>query len=188
MTVAEHKSDFKLTTDTPYFTLAGELWGIYCDNLGENWPRYNGIILNVYLIFPFSNEATEWVGPKEGVRNVLVKLDEVKNRVDVQNDSKKIVRTIDFSVPMRRGFEVKIQQGMDPKAHSIAIKVPNEYDLVSLEHRNDAIHTLLTVVTLQWRHGILNHRKHDCLFNNFTSTGHKGTVIGWRWGDVFFLS
>ena len=41
MTAPEPKSDFKLTTDTPYLTLTGELWGVYCDDLGEN---YNGII------------------------------------------------------------------------------------------------------------------------------------------------
>ena len=29
MTAAESESDFKLTTDTPYLTLMGELWGVY---------------------------------------------------------------------------------------------------------------------------------------------------------------
>ena len=41
MTAPEPKSDFKLTTDTPYLALTSELWGVYCDDLGEN---YNGII------------------------------------------------------------------------------------------------------------------------------------------------
>ena len=26
----------------PYLTLRGELWDVFCENLGENWPRYNG--------------------------------------------------------------------------------------------------------------------------------------------------
>ena len=32
----EHKADLKLTKDTPYRALAGELWGVYCENLGGN--------------------------------------------------------------------------------------------------------------------------------------------------------
>ena len=38
MTVTERKSDFKLTTDTPYLALTGELWGAYYENFEENWP------------------------------------------------------------------------------------------------------------------------------------------------------
>ena len=45
MKVAEHKFDFKLITDTPYLALKGELWGVYCEDSGENWPRYNGTVL-----------------------------------------------------------------------------------------------------------------------------------------------
>ena len=40
ITVAESESDFKITTDTPYLTLTGELWGVCCEDLGENWQRY----------------------------------------------------------------------------------------------------------------------------------------------------
>ena len=42
MTAAELKPDFKLATDTPYLALMGELWGVYCEDFAENWPRYNG--------------------------------------------------------------------------------------------------------------------------------------------------
>ena len=45
MMMAEKKSDFRLTKYTPYIALVGELWGVYCDDLGGNWPRYNGITL-----------------------------------------------------------------------------------------------------------------------------------------------
>ena len=41
----ERKSDFKLTTDTQYIALVGELWGVYYENFEENWPCYNGITL-----------------------------------------------------------------------------------------------------------------------------------------------
>ena len=42
MTAAEHESDLKLSTDTPYLTLMGELWGACCEKIGENWQRLNG--------------------------------------------------------------------------------------------------------------------------------------------------
>ena len=45
MTATEHKSYFKVTTNTPYLALTGELWGVYYDNFKENWPRYNGTTL-----------------------------------------------------------------------------------------------------------------------------------------------
>ena len=40
--------NFRITTDTPYLALTGELWSVYCEDLGENWPRYNGTAL--YLV------------------------------------------------------------------------------------------------------------------------------------------
>ena len=45
MTSAERNSDFKLTPDIPYLALAVELWFVFCENLGENWPRYTGTAL-----------------------------------------------------------------------------------------------------------------------------------------------
>ena len=36
MTASERNSDFKLTTDTPYLALTGELWGVYYENIEEN--------------------------------------------------------------------------------------------------------------------------------------------------------
>ena len=45
MTAVERKPDFKLTIDTTYLTLTGELWGVYCEDWGENWPRYNDTAL-----------------------------------------------------------------------------------------------------------------------------------------------
>ena len=40
MTVAEHDSDVKLTTDTAYIALTGKPWGVCGEKNGENWPRY----------------------------------------------------------------------------------------------------------------------------------------------------
>ena len=36
VTEAEHKSEFVLTKDTTYFALKGELWGVCCEDFGEN--------------------------------------------------------------------------------------------------------------------------------------------------------
>ena len=45
MTIAERTSNIRLTKDTPYLALTGELWGVFCEEFGENWPRYNGTAL-----------------------------------------------------------------------------------------------------------------------------------------------
>ena len=45
MTAAEHESDLKLTTDTPYLTLTHELWDVCCEEIAENRPHYNGTAL-----------------------------------------------------------------------------------------------------------------------------------------------
>ena len=34
-TEVEHKSELVSTTDTPYLTLTGELWGVYWGEFGE---------------------------------------------------------------------------------------------------------------------------------------------------------
>ena len=43
--VAEYQSDAGTTKDTPYLALTGELWGVFCEYLWENQPRYNGTAL-----------------------------------------------------------------------------------------------------------------------------------------------
>ena len=48
-TEAKNKSDAGSTKDTPYFALTGELWGVFCEHLWENWPRYSGIVLYSFL-------------------------------------------------------------------------------------------------------------------------------------------
>ena len=49
MAASEHKSDFELTTDTPYLAHTGELWGVFYENFEENSPRYNGTALYIYM-------------------------------------------------------------------------------------------------------------------------------------------
>ena len=40
--VVESESGIRITTDTSYLALTGELWDAYCEGLGENWLCYNG--------------------------------------------------------------------------------------------------------------------------------------------------
>ena len=51
---AEYQSDAGSTKDTPYLVLPGELWGVFCEYLWENWLRYNGTTL--YFILRKSTE------------------------------------------------------------------------------------------------------------------------------------
>ena len=44
-TVAESESDFRITTASPYLALSGELWGVYYEDLGDDWTRYNDTAL-----------------------------------------------------------------------------------------------------------------------------------------------
>ena len=59
--MTESESDIRITTDTPYLTLMDELWGIYWEDLGENWPRYNGTALytvkSSYVVVVFSQST-----------------------------------------------------------------------------------------------------------------------------------
>ena len=49
MTAAEHKWDLKLTRDTPYLALMGELWGVCCEEISENCLRCNSTTLYFVL-------------------------------------------------------------------------------------------------------------------------------------------
>ena len=40
-------SEFVLTIDPPYLALTGELWSVYCEDWGVNWPCFNGIALYI---------------------------------------------------------------------------------------------------------------------------------------------
>ena len=46
-TEAEYQSGAGSTKDTPYLALTGDLWGVFCEYLWKNWPRYNGTALYV---------------------------------------------------------------------------------------------------------------------------------------------
>ena len=46
--MTESESDIKITTDIPYLALTGELYGVCCEDFGENQPHYNST--TVYLV------------------------------------------------------------------------------------------------------------------------------------------
>ena len=45
----ENMKKFKLTKDTPYLILMGKLWGVYCEDFGENWLHYSSTSLQYDL-------------------------------------------------------------------------------------------------------------------------------------------
>ena len=36
---------------TPYLALKGQLWHVYCEDFGENWPCYNGTALYIGRVY-----------------------------------------------------------------------------------------------------------------------------------------
>ena len=57
ITVAESELNIRITTDTTYLTLTDELWGVYCEDFGENWAHYNGTTLYVSLVSICDHDA-----------------------------------------------------------------------------------------------------------------------------------
>ena len=53
-TAAESESDYRITTLTPYL---GKLWGVCCEEFGENWPCCNGTVLYFELVNSLAPEA-----------------------------------------------------------------------------------------------------------------------------------
>ena len=53
MIASERKPGFNIIIDTPYLTLAGELWSDYYEDFEENWPRYNGTALYIVIMLFF---------------------------------------------------------------------------------------------------------------------------------------
>ena len=58
-TVAESESDIRITTDTPYYLGEGELWGVYYEDFGENWPRNYGNAQ--YINFKHKWNLCDWI-------------------------------------------------------------------------------------------------------------------------------
>ena len=56
--MTDSESDFRITRDTPYLALTGELWGVFCEDLEENGPGYNGTALYQNIDI-FSNKVLE---------------------------------------------------------------------------------------------------------------------------------
>ena len=51
-TETKHASGVIFSKDTPYIALKGELWGVFCEEFGENWPRNNtALYVHISLIW-----------------------------------------------------------------------------------------------------------------------------------------
>ena len=59
----DYQSDAGSTKDNRYLALTDELWGAFCEYLWENWQRYNGTALYMYVL-PFS---FLYVGVMDGI-------------------------------------------------------------------------------------------------------------------------
>ena len=46
-TEIKYASEVIFTKDTPYLALTGKLWGVFCEDLGENWLRYDSTALYI---------------------------------------------------------------------------------------------------------------------------------------------
>ena len=53
VTEANDASEAIFRNDIPYLALTGKLWGVFCEDLGENWPNYNGTVL--YMAYSLSS-------------------------------------------------------------------------------------------------------------------------------------
>ena len=57
-TQVEYQSDAGSTKDTPYLTLTGEVWDVFCVFFLENWLRFNGTAL--YFSAQSVESRTTW--------------------------------------------------------------------------------------------------------------------------------
>ena len=57
---AEYRLDAVSPQKTPYLALTGELWGVFCEYLWENWLHYNGTALYLKQNCPQMNITGLW--------------------------------------------------------------------------------------------------------------------------------
>ena len=64
--MAESGSDIRITIDTSYLALTGELSVVYCKDFGENWPCYNGTALYKASIVSSSEDTLMFINSTAG--------------------------------------------------------------------------------------------------------------------------
>ena len=68
----------KLTRDTPYLTLMGKLWDVYCKDILEIWLRYNGTALHPRISLHTNTSSVarwlfiwvDWLSVSYGIRGL----------------------------------------------------------------------------------------------------------------------
>ena len=75
-----------------YLALTGEPWGVFCEEFGENWPRYNGTVLyTVYWVLHYFFGLWRIVSPTSQFRFVQC---EFSARYQAQNWFDKFIELI----------------------------------------------------------------------------------------------
>ena len=85
----------------------------------------------MFPIFVFISflSAVEWVGPKEGERNIKIKLDDSRKKIHVTDrGGRKPLRMID----LRYSDRVFIRLSSDKMRSLLSVRAPGEIDLVRL--------------------------------------------------------
>ena len=84
------------------------------------------------MVYKLCFVVVEWVGPKEGDRNVKIRLDEQRKKIHVEDRRSKPLRMIDLRTrdeqPAKR---VTVWNAEDKEKNIISIRVDGEIDLVS---------------------------------------------------------
>ena len=76
--------------------------------------------------------AIEWVGPKEGERNIQLKFDETRKKLHVTDrGGRKPLRMIDLRYTER----IFIRLSVDKMKSLLSVRAPGEIDLVRLQYK-----------------------------------------------------
>ena len=81
----------------------------------------------MFIIY-FLLSAIEWVGPKEGERNIKIKFDETRKKIHVTDRGRKPLRMIDLR--HAEGERVFIRLSSDKMRSLLSVRAPGEIDMV----------------------------------------------------------
>lgn len=82
------------------------------------------------LLINLISIAFEWEGDMDNLKPILIQFDSTQKRIAIKclGQGEKLIRRIDF-----KGLQsVKLQISVNPNQPLVAVKFPNEHDLVSL--------------------------------------------------------
>lgn len=71
---------------------------------------------------------TEWIGPKEGTRDVLIQFMSDRKQLSISLLNKQCLRSID----LKHVQNVEVQVSTGGHLHYILVRIKREYDIVSI--------------------------------------------------------